>query len=50
MVDCKLTSKDGKMSAVLTLSGTGYGYLYMEPRREAAAADQSSWIPFVAEQ
>lgn len=29
VVDCILTAKDGKMSAVLTLSGTGYGYLYM---------------------
>ena len=49
VVDCKLTSKDGKMSAVLTLSGTGYGYLYMGTKEEAAAADQSSWIPFVAD-
>ena len=36
VVDCILTAKDGKMSAVLTLSGTGYGYLYMGTKEEAA--------------
>lgn len=46
VVDCILTAKDGKMSAVLTLSGTGYGYLYMGTKEEAASADQSSWIPY----
>ena len=49
VVDCKLTSKNGKMSAVLTLSGTGYGYLYMGTKEEAAKADSSSWIPFVTD-
>ena len=34
------------MSAVLTLSGTGYGYLYMGTKEEATSADQSSWIPY----
>lgn len=46
VVDCILTAKDGKMSAVLTLRGTGYGYLYMGTKEEAASADQSSWIPY----
>ena len=46
VVDCILTAKDGKMNAVLTLSGTGYGYLYMGTKEEAASADQSSWIPY----
>ena len=46
VVDCILTAKDGKMSAVLTLSGTGYGYLYMGTKEEAASADQSSWMPY----
>lgn len=46
VVDCILTAKDGKMSAVLTLSGTGYGYLYMGTKEEAASADQSFWIPY----
>lgn len=46
VVDCILTAKDGKMSAVLTLSETGYGYLYMGTKEEATSADQSSWIPY----
>ena len=46
VVDCNLTVKNGKMSAVLTLSGTGYGYLYMGTAEEAGKADQSTWIPF----
>lgn len=46
VVDCILTAKDGKMNAVLTLSGTGYGYLYMGTKEEATSADQSSWIPY----
>ena len=47
VVDCKLVVKDGKLTAVLTLSGTGYGYLYKGTKEEAAAADESTWIPFV---
>ena len=47
VVDCKLTSKNGKMSAVLTLSGTGYDYLYVGTKEDAAKADKSTWIPFV---
>ena len=46
VVDCSLTVKNGKMSAVLTLSGTGYGYLYMGTAEEAGKADKSTWIPF----
>ena len=47
VVDCKLVVKDGKLTAVLTLSGTGYGYLYKGTKEEAAAADKITWIPFV---
>lgn len=47
VVDCKLVVKDGKLTAVLTLSGTGYGYLYKGTKEEAAAEDKSTWIPFV---
>ncbi len=35
VVDAQLTVKDGKMSAVLTLSGTGYLKLYMGTGEEA---------------
>ena len=46
VIGCELTVKNGKMKAVLTLSGTGYGYLYVGTKEQAAAADKSSWIPF----
>lgn len=41
---CRLEVKGGKMNAVLTLSGTGYDYLYAGSAAEAAAAEESSWI------
>lgn len=46
VVGCTLTVKNGKMSAVLTLSGTGYDYLYLGTKEEAAKADKSLWVPF----
>ena len=46
IVDCQMTIKNGKMTAVLTLSGTGYGYLYAGTAAQAAAAESSSWVPF----
>ena len=47
VVNCVLTKKNGQMSAVITLSGTGYDYLYMGTAEDAAKADRSSLIPFV---
>ena len=47
VVDCVLTVKGGKMSAVLTLSGTGYDYLYPGTKEEAAATASSAWSPYV---
>ena len=47
VVDCKLTSKNGKMTAILTLSGTGYDYLYVGTKEEAAEADASMLVPYV---
>ncbi len=45
----KLTVKDGSMTAVVSLSGTGYDYLYMGTKEEAYAADKSAWIPAVVD-
>lgn len=47
ITDCKLTVKEGKMSAVLTLSGTGYLKLYMGTGEEAAKASEDEMIPYV---
>ena len=42
---CTLTVADGAMTAEMTMSGSGYLYLYMGTGEEAAAADESSYIP-----
>lgn len=47
VVACKLTSKNKTMTAVITLSGTGYSKLFMGTPEEAAKADESEFIPFV---
>lgn len=45
VVAVQLTSQNGAMKAKITLSGTGYDYLYMGTKEEAGKAPQSSWIP-----
>ena len=44
---CKLTVADGKMTAVMTMGGKGYRYLYMGTGEDAVAADESEYIPYV---
>ena len=46
VVDCRLTVADGEMTAVMTLSGTGYGKLFMGTSDEAVNAAESDCIPF----
>ena len=46
IVDCKLTAADGKMTAVITLSGSGFSNLYMGTAEEAEKAGESEWITF----
>ena len=43
VVKVKLTAKNGKMTALITLSGAGYNYLYLGTGKDAAA-DKSAWI------
>ena len=43
VVGVKLTAKNGKMTAVITLSGSGYDYLYMGTGKDAAA-ESGAWI------
>ena len=47
VTDCVLTVKEGLISAQLTLSGKGYGYLYSGTAKQAAAAETSQWAPYV---
>lgn len=49
VTDCILTSKNGEMTAKITLSGTGYDYLYVGTSTEVALADKSKWIPYVVD-
>ena len=46
IMDCILRVEDGKMTAVLTMSGSGYGYLYQGTSAEADAAPMESWTPY----
>lgn len=45
VTDCLLTVEGQEMRAVLTMSGTGYGKLYMGTGEEAADAPEKDWIP-----
>ena len=46
ITDAQLTVKDGKMTAVMTMGGKGYLYVYMGTGEQAAAADASEYIGF----
>lgn len=43
---CKLTVKDGVMSATMTMGGKGYLYVYMGTAEEAAKADEADLVSF----
>lgn len=44
---CELTVKDGSMSGVMTMGGTGYLKLFMGTGEEAAKAGEQDFIPYV---
>ena len=46
ILDCILRVEDGKMTAVLTMSGSGYGYLYQGTSAQADAAPVENWTPY----
>lgn len=46
ITECLLTVADGEMTAVMTMSGTGYLYVYMGTGEEAAEADESEYIAY----
>lgn len=49
ITECELTVQDGEMSAVMTMSGTGYRYIFMGTGAEAETADESEYIVFEEE-
>ncbi len=44
---CVLHVKDGVLTATLTLSGQGYGYLFAGTGEQADKTPQSEWVPYV---
>jgi len=44
ITECSLNVSDGKMTAVMTMSGKGYLYLFMG--KSADASDENKYIPF----
>jgi len=46
IVDCKLTVANGEMTAVITLSGSGFGNLFMGTAADAEKAAESDLIAF----
>ena len=46
ITECELTVQDGAMSAVMTMSGTGYLKLYMGTGADAERASDTDFIPF----
>lgn len=46
ITECVLTVKNGNMTAVMTMSGTGYLYVFMGTGAQAVDADESEYIAF----
>ena len=46
IIACDLTVRDGAMTAVMTMSGTGYRMVCMGTAQEAAGADEGEYIPY----
>ena len=46
VADCELTVRDGEMTALMTLSGTGYEKLFMGKGDEALSAAEDEFIYF----
>lgn len=46
IASCELTVKDGQMTAVMTMGGTGYLKVFMGTGEEAVKASEESYIPF----
>jgi hypothetical protein len=45
ITQARLTNSGGSIEAVIRISSTSYAYVYPGTAAEAAAADQSKWIP-----
>ena len=50
VVECILTVENGTMTAAMTMSGQGYGYVYMGTRKEAELDTEENYIPFTQDE
>ena len=50
IVSCRLTVANGEMTAVMTMGGTGYLYVYMGTGEEAATNSEDAYIPFMEDE
>lgn len=48
VVNCDITVSNGTITAAVTLSGTGYGKLFVGTGEQALTASETEYIPFVA--
>ena len=46
IIDCKIKVKKGKITATITLSGTGYDNLFLGTKKAALKASDSKLIPY----
>ncbi|MDE6834714.1 MAG: hypothetical protein K2J39_10795 [Ruminococcus sp.] len=49
VIKCELTVENGTMSALMTMSGTGYTWVFMGDRESAENAPESEYIPYIEE-
>lgn len=50
VVRCELIVENGSMKAVMTMSGDGYGMVYMGTGEEALADSEDAYVPFVLDE
>ena len=50
VVYCELIVENGAMKAVMTMSGDGYGMVYMGTGEEALADSEDAYVPFVLDE
>ncbi|MBQ3199448.1 MAG: hypothetical protein IJB67_03710 [Firmicutes bacterium] len=50
VVKCELIVENGEMQAVMTMSGDGYGMVYMGTGEEALLDTEENYVPFVLDE
>ena len=50
VIKCELIVANGAMNAVMTMSGDGYGMVYMGTGEEALVDTEESYVPFVLDE